>query len=92
MRILQNQIGTEGLTAVIEHLPDQYTKWMLAWKLQRAAYVSTLLKSNQHSFIWEYFHPGTIETSLGEERYYYEVMSHISGTINLLKCCMSEKL
>ena len=80
MGTLRSQIGAKGLTAVIEYLPDQYTKRMLGSKSQRAAYISTLLESSQHPFIWEYFRPGTIETPKGEETYYDEVMSHILST------------
>jgi hypothetical protein len=69
--VLRNQIGAEGLTAVIEHLPSQYTKRMLDNKAKRATYISTLLESKQRPFIWEYFRPGTIE--IGDERFYDEV-------------------
>ena len=90
MSVLRNQIGTEGLTAVIEFLPSQHTKRMLGSKSQRAAYVSTLLNSNQRPFIWEYFRPGTIETPKGEEAYYDEVMPHTFGRKLSLTPYMSE--
>ena len=67
-----------GLTAVIEHLPGQYTKRMLGSKSQRAVYVSTLLNSTQRPFIWEYFRPGTIEVPKGEEAFYDEVSAMFS--------------
>lgn len=71
--MLRNQIGAEALTAVIEHLPSQYTKRTLSSKPARAAYVSALLESSQRPFIWEEFRPGTIEIPRGEETYYDQV-------------------
>lgn len=76
--MLRNQIGSEGLTAVIEYLPSQYDKRTLDSKSKRAAYVAALLNSKQRPFIWEYFRPGTIEIPRGEETYYDEVSTHIS--------------
>ncbi|KAF9645831.1 hypothetical protein BDM02DRAFT_395302 [Thelephora ganbajun] len=70
MSVLRNQIGAEGLTAVIKHLPGQYNKHELGSKTERAAYVTTILESKQRPFIWEYFHPGTIEIPRGEATYY----------------------
>ena len=70
--VLQNQIGNEGLTAVIEHLPSQYNKRMLGSKDARAKYIETVLTNSQRPFIWEYFHPGTIPLA-GERAYYNEV-------------------
>ena len=74
--VLRNQIGAEGLQAVIEFLPSQYPKRMLESRVQRAAYVATLVDSEQHAIIWEYFRPGTIEVPRGEETYYDEVCTH----------------
>lgn len=70
--VLRNQIGSEGLAAVIEHLPSQYTKRMLKEKDARARYVATVLANPQRPFIWEYFRPGTIPLP-GEGAYYDEV-------------------
>ena len=71
MGVLRNQIGAEALDAVIEHLPTQYTKRMLGSKVERAHYVTTLLANTQSPFIWEYFRPGTLETS--EEKFFDQV-------------------
>jgi hypothetical protein len=71
--VIQNQIGSEGLAAVIEYIPAQYSKRMLDSKAARSAYIETLLASAQCPFIWEYFRPGTIELPNGEEKYYDEV-------------------
>jgi len=70
--VLQNQIGNEGLSAVIEYLPGQYTKRMLGSKDARAKYISSVLADTQCPFIWEYFHPGTIPLA-GEHAWYDEV-------------------
>ena len=83
--MLQNQIGAEALTAVIEYLPSQYTKRMLDSKSERAAYITALLESKQRPFIWEYFRPGTIEIPRGEEMYYDEV-SHSLSLSRVLDC------
>ena len=88
--MLRNQIGSEGLTAVIEHLPTQYTKRALSSKSERAAYVDALLKSKQRPFIWEYFRPGTIEIPRGEETYYDEVSSNFSRMTGYLLSCILE--
>lgn len=69
---LRNQIGSEGLTAVIEYLPSQYSKRMLGSKEARAKYVTTVLADPQRPFVWEYFRPGTIPLP-GERAYYDEV-------------------
>ena len=74
--VLRNQIGSEGLTAVIEHLPRQYSKRMLRSKEARANYVATVLASPQRPFVWEFFRPGTIPLA-GERAYYDEVCSLI---------------
>ena len=66
-------MGTEGLNAVIEHLPTQYSKRSLDSPPARAAYVRSMLESPQRPFIWEYFRPGTIEIPRGEGNYYDEV-------------------
>ena len=71
--VLRNQIGNEGLEAVIEYLPGQYTKQMLGSKDARAKYVMTVLAERQRPFIWEYFHPGTIPLP-GEHPYYDGVL------------------
>jgi hypothetical protein len=71
--VLRNQIGAEGLAAVIEHIPTQWNKRMLADTTVRAAYIKTLLQSPQRPFIWEFFRPGTIEIPRGKETYYDEV-------------------
>ena len=71
--VLRNQIGNEGLEAVIEYLPGQYTKRMLGSKDARAKYVMTVLAERQRPFIWEYFRPGTIPLP-GERPYYDEVL------------------
>ena len=84
LSVLRNQIGTEALAAVIEHLPSQYTKRTLSSALARAAYIATLLKSKQHPFIWQHFHPGTIEIPHGEETYYDGVSLHPSCDSGLL--------
>lgn len=68
--VLRNQIGNEGLTAVIEYLPSQYTKRMLGSKDTRAKYIETILADPQRPFIWEYFRPGTIP--LARENAYYD--------------------
>lgn len=78
--VLRNQIGAEGLTAVIEFLPGQYDKRMLNSKAARAAYITTLLAHKQRPFIWEYFRPGTIETSRGEDNYFDVVSSNLRCT------------
>ena len=57
--VLWNQIGNEGLTAVIKYLPSQYNRRMLGSKKVRAAYMATILADPQRPFIWEFFHPGT---------------------------------
>ena len=69
---LRNQIGSEGLTAVIEYLPSQYSKRMLGSKEARAKYVAMVLADPQRPFVWEYFRPGTIPLP-GERAYYDEV-------------------
>lgn len=84
--MLRYHIGAEALTAVIEYLPRQYTKRMLASKVERAAYITTLLESKQRPFIWEYFRPGTIEIPRGEETYYDEV------SLNSLVCRMTQSV
>ena len=71
--MLQNQIGSEALTAVIEYLPTQYPKWMLHSKEMRVAYIESFLNSPQQPFIWESFRPGTIKIPHDEEQYYDEV-------------------
>ena len=58
--VLRNQIGNEGLTAVIEYLPSQYTKRMLGSTEARAKYIATVLADPQRPFVWEHFCPGTI--------------------------------
>jgi len=70
--VLRNQIGNEGLTAVIEYLPSQYTKRALGSKDTRAKYIATILADPQRPFIWEYFRPGTIPLP-GENAYYDQV-------------------
>ena len=70
--VLQNHIGNEGLNAIVEYLPGQYTKWMLGVKEARAKYVAMILADPQCPFIWEYFRPGTIPLA-GECGYYDEV-------------------
>lgn len=70
--VLRNRIGDEGLTAVIEYLPSQYTKRMLGSKDARAKYIATILADPQRPFVWEYFRPGTIPLA-GERAYYDEV-------------------
>lgn len=57
--VLRNQIGNEGLVAVIEHLPTQYNKQMLVSKDARAGYIAAVLANLQRPFIWELFRPGT---------------------------------
>ena len=81
--MLRNQISSEALIAVIEHLPTQYPKRMFHSKEARAAYVESLLNSPQQPFIWESFRPGTIEIPRGEENYYDEV----SPSPLLYDCC-----
>ena len=68
--VLRNQIGSEGLAAVIEYLPSQYNKRMLGSKDARARYITTMLADPQRPFIWEYFRPGTIP--LASDRGYYD--------------------
>jgi hypothetical protein len=80
--VLQNQIGGEGLKVAIEFLPGQYNKCMLNSKVVRAAYITTLLTHKQHPFIWEYFHPRTLEIDCGEENYF--------DVVSLDLCCMEE--
>ena len=75
--VLQNQIGAEALTVVIEYLPSQYDKCTLDSKLKRAAYITTLLNAKQCPFIWEYFHPGTIQIPCSEELYYALLLSYL---------------
>src|ERR1700753_2895644 len=75
--VLCNQIGNEGLTAVIEYLPTQYTKRMLGSKDARAKYIGTILEDPQRPFIWQYFRPGTIPLP-GRRTYYDEVFLIIS--------------
>jgi hypothetical protein len=70
--VLRNQIGNEGLSAVIEFLPGQYTKRTLNSKTARANYVTTVLADPQRPFIWEFFRPGTIPLA-GEHVFYDEV-------------------
>lgn len=70
--VLRNQIGSEGLTAVIEHLPNQYSKRMLNSKEERAKYIARIVEDPQRPFIWEYFRPGTIPLA-GERAYFDEV-------------------
>ena len=84
LSVLRNQIDTEALAAVIEHLPSQYTKRALSSAPARAAYIATLLESKQHPFIWQHFRPGTIEIPRGEETYYDEVSLHPSCDSGLL--------
>ena len=72
--VLRNQIGSEGLTAVIEYLPSQFTKRMLGSKDLRAKYIMTVLADPQCPFVWKYFRPGTIPLA-GERGYYDEVIS-----------------
>jgi hypothetical protein len=72
IRVLRNQIGNEGLNAVIEFLPSQYTKRMLNSKEARERYVTTVLADPQRPFIWEFFRPGTIPLA-GERAFYDEV-------------------
>lgn len=72
--LLRNQIGNEGLTAVIEYLPTQYTRRMLNSKDTRAKYITKVLSDQQRPFIWEFFRPGTIPLA-GERAYYDEVSS-----------------
>lgn len=72
--VLRNQIGSEGLTAVIEYLPSQFTKRMLGSKDLRAKYIMTVLVDPQCLFVWKYFRPGTIPLA-GERGYYDEVIS-----------------
>lgn len=78
MGVVRNQMGSEGLAAVIAYLPTQYAQRMLGSKSARAAYVNTLLKSTQRPFIWEYFRPGTIEIPRGEETYFNQVTSPLT--------------
>jgi len=68
--VLRSQIGSEGLTAVIEYLPGQYTKRMLDSKDARAKYIATVLADTQRPFIWECYRPGTIPVA--SERLYYD--------------------
>lgn len=68
--VLRNQIGGEGLAAVITYLPRQYNKRMLGSKEARAKYTTSVLADPQRPFIWEYFRPGTIP--LASERVYYD--------------------
>jgi len=70
--VLRNQIGSEGLSAVMEYLPSQYTKRMLESTNARARYISSVLADTQRPFIWEYFRPGTIPLA-GERAWYDEV-------------------
>ena len=79
--VLRYQIGNEGLTAVIEHLPSQYVTRMLGSKELRAKYILTVLGDSQRPFIWEYFRPGTIPLA-GEHAYYDEVRSTDSELTN----------
>lgn len=72
--VLRNQIGSEGLAAVLEYLPGQFTKRMINSKDARAKYVAAVLAEPQRPFIWEYFRPGTIPLP-GERAYYDEVCS-----------------
>ena len=74
--VLRNQIGNEGLNAVIEYLPVRFTKQMLGSKDMRAKYIATVLADPQRPFIWEYFRPGTIPLA-GDRGYYNEVMQII---------------
>jgi hypothetical protein len=74
--VLRSQIGAEGLDAVIEYLPKQYSKRQLHSPKARANYICSLLESKQRPFIWEHFRPGTVE--IGEEKYFDEVGFHLS--------------
>ena len=80
--MLRNQIGNEGLAAVIEYLPSQYNKRALGSVSARAAYIATVLGSKQRPFIWEHFRPGTIPIPRGEEAYYDEVSSRLSHVLD----------
>lgn len=72
MGVLRNQIGSEGLAAVIEYLPEQCTKRGLNSKDSRAKYVAALLTDSQRPFIWVLFRPATIPLS-GTDGYYDQV-------------------
>jgi len=69
---LRNQIGSEGLNAVIEYVLRQYNRRMLREKDARAKYIATVLADPQRPFVWEYFRLGTIPLA-GERAYYDEV-------------------
>ena len=66
-------MGSDGLAAVIKYLPTQFTQKMLTSKAARATYINTVINCFHRPFIWQYFHPGTIEIPWGEETYYDEV-------------------
>ena len=70
--VLRNQIGSEGLSAVIAFVPRQYTRRMLRATEARAKYIATVLADPQRPFVWEFFRPGTIPLA-GERAYYDEV-------------------
>ena len=80
--VLRNHVGAEGLAAVIEYLPRQYTKRMLGSKDSRAKYVAKILADPQRPFIWEYFRPGTIPLA-GERAYYDEVFITFDAKITI---------
>ena len=70
--MLRNQIGNEGLTAVIEYLPSQYDKRMLGSKKARAGYITAVLTDPQCPFIWEFFCPGTQTVPCPSDWGYYD--------------------
>ena len=70
--MLRNQIGNEGLTAVIEYLPSQYNKRMLGSKKAGADYITAVLTDPQRPFIWEFFRPGTRTVPRPGDRGYYD--------------------
>ena len=74
--VLRNQIGSEGLAAVVEYLPEQYTQRMLNSKDSRAEYVTTVLADSQRPFIWKSFRPGTIPLA-GKDAYYDQVRTFV---------------
>ena len=83
--VLRNQIGNEGVTAVIKYLPSQYSKRMLGSKDARAGYIAAVLADPQRPFIWELFRPGTVPR-LGYDRGYYdEVIFVKSSTDDLIE-------
>jgi hypothetical protein len=80
--VLRNQIGNEGLVAVIEHLPTQYNKRMLVSKDARAGYIAAVLANPQRPFIWELFRPGTQTVPRpGYNRGYYDEVIPMSRKV-----------